>query len=156
MKNGFLCAALLMFEFPTVLARRRSQFLAMAPLLALAACPPAKFPQVQAIHVRVSEIARDLATFDQVAIETGFVVNERSHEVEGLTYFRYYQNPVRCCLGIGLAKRHQESVWTFGVSDPYAEVREFRAAECATYAKFREALFAKVDKSRVLKDDPIC
>ena len=126
---------------------------ALAPVLM--ACPPAKFPQVRAIEVRLDGLGRDLATFDQVALDTGFIVHQRSHQVEGTTYFRYYQSPDRCCLGIGLGKSHHEAVWTFGVSDPYAEVREFRAPECAKYAGFREALVAKVGAGRVVVERPM-
>lgn len=139
---------------PNVGPRRIVAGLAIA--LALAACTtPARFPQIDAIEVRAGEVKRDLEAFDQVAVDVGFSVNERDHRVEGLTYFRYYQSPTRCCLGIGLAMREQDPVWEFWASDPYAGVREFRTPECAKFARFREALIAKVGRARIVQERPL-
>jgi hypothetical protein len=139
-----------------VSTRLLAMLIACAAALALAACvTPARFPTQRAMQLRVDDHNRDLAVFDQVAAATGFTVTDRSHRDEMVAWFRFYQNPGRCCLGVGLGKRHDEPIWEVWPSDPYAGVGAFRAPECAMYANFRETLVAKIGIARIIEERPL-
>jgi hypothetical protein len=107
------------------------------------------------IEITSDDLARDIRTFDEVATSVGFVIKMRNDRLgpERDTTKRAYQNPARCCFRLQLERRTEAPVLSIFVLDLGHVSSRFRPEECALYARFRQALVARIGAARIVRED---
>lgn len=106
------------------------------------------------VEVTSEDLARDVRAFDEVAVSAGFAIKLRNNRLGSQDRIkRAYQNPTRCCFTLQLERLTEAPVLSIVAFDVGALASRFRPEECKMYARFREALNARIDAAHIVREN---